>query len=949
MGLRKLLGDPTKPVLDLAVEVLTRGWRSGPLDLRETLLIVPTRNAGRRLRERLAIETARQRTAVLMGPTYLPPQLFAPPPTKRIAAGFVAQAFWIAALRKAPRDHLEALCPALARDESSSSFTLAAHLTALRQTLCEEGFSIRTFAERVTHEQERWQNLAKLEDLYLETLRSHGYCDDTEEKLAAAEHPTIPKDVRRVVILFTPDPPPLAIRALNALAQQIPVEICVHADESHAEDFDDWGRPIPQYWLQREIPVNDEQVVVCDDPLDMAERIRRCVMDLPADLRSQLAISVIERVHADFIATILAREGIAVFDPAGRPAANDALFVLLRSLFAFQSQPTFRRFLDLARHPHALQSLEEAAGAPQQLLGILESLQNEHLPATLQSAREILTELSKQKNFAFAPAIKALDEVNEWLDILSNAPSLAAALEKLLPRIYRTLATNESLREAADVLSNFLKETDVLTNLGMSVAEQYALLEQWAGSITISGRRTKPDAVELLGWLELQWEDAPALILSDMNDDLVPETLPPDPFLPNSLRKAVGLRDNDQRYARDAYILMSVVQSRSVQNVRFFTLRRSRAGNPLRPSRLLLQCDPKAILPQRVISLFQDTPSSLFFTQRTSGWRLKPPVPKVPFDIPTISVAHFRSYLECPFLFYLKRLMKDDKAQQLKNELDARDFGSLCHAILAEFARSPDCDSEDENEIRRALLDLADRHFGRKFGRSPPIAVHFQCDIVKSRLTAFSKIQATLRKEGWKIVTVEQSIHLTCDDTEIMGRIDRIDINEHTNRYRIIDYKTSKEAQDPAEAHIADKTSNSLDFATLKIQSDKVWKDLQLPLYALAAAEEIKAVKKIKPADIILEVAYLCLPDDPQTSKLIVWKNWKSELSMDARECARRILDRMRHGVFWPPRKNNISSQTTDSWKCLFFGPIEEYLDEQFVREMNHLAERYVSQRAKGN
>jgi len=47
---RRHFMDPGKMVLDQAVSFLTRGWKTGPLDLRDTLIIVPTRHAGRRLR-----------------------------------------------------------------------------------------------------------------------------------------------------------------------------------------------------------------------------------------------------------------------------------------------------------------------------------------------------------------------------------------------------------------------------------------------------------------------------------------------------------------------------------------------------------------------------------------------------------------------------------------------------------------------------------------------------------------------------------------------------------------------------------------------------------------------------------------------------------------------------------------------------------------------------------
>ena len=43
-------------------------------------------------------------------------------------------------------------------------------------------------------------------------------------------------------------------------------------------------------------------------------------------------------------------------------------------------------------------------------------------------------------------------------------------------------------------------------------------------------------AVELLGWLELPLDDAPAVILTGVNERILPEALGADPFLPGALR-----------------------------------------------------------------------------------------------------------------------------------------------------------------------------------------------------------------------------------------------------------------------------------------------------------------------------------------------------------------------------------------------------------------------------
>ena len=54
------------PILAKAVAELTRGWSGGELNLCDRVILVPTVEAGRRLREALAAKAAEQKGAVLV-------------------------------------------------------------------------------------------------------------------------------------------------------------------------------------------------------------------------------------------------------------------------------------------------------------------------------------------------------------------------------------------------------------------------------------------------------------------------------------------------------------------------------------------------------------------------------------------------------------------------------------------------------------------------------------------------------------------------------------------------------------------------------------------------------------------------------------------------------------------------------------------------------------------
>ncbi len=180
-----------------------------------------------------------------------------------------------------------------------------------------------------------------------------------------------------------------------------------------------------------------------------------------------------------------------------------------------------------------------------------------------------------------------------------------------------------------------------------------------------------PEAIELLGWLELPLDDAPALIVTSVQEGLVPQSVSADLFLPNTLRSRLGLDDNARRYARDAYALRVLLASRDELDL--IVARRNVEGEPQVPSRLLLAADSQTIA-ARVLRFFQ-APARRVSLDRPlrvpladgQGEGLQIPRPRpLAQPIDRLSPTAFRSYLACPYRFYLEHVLKlesvDDKA-----------------------------------------------------------------------------------------------------------------------------------------------------------------------------------------------------------------------------------------------------------------------------------------------
>ena len=146
---------------------------------------------------------------------------------------------------------------------------------------------------------------------------------------------------------------------------------------------------------------------------------------------------------------------------------------------------------------------------------------------------------------------------------------------------------------------------------------------RWALRI-IRGERLTGDspgeAIPMMGWLDLPWDDGSHVVVCGFNEGVVPSSEKNDLFLPNSLRKRLGIMHSSRRFARDAYYLNLLISSK--EKLRLIVGRRNAENEPLIPSRLLfhdeedsvvsraLQCFDSEPLAFRVTSVEERTPVS---------------------------------------------------------------------------------------------------------------------------------------------------------------------------------------------------------------------------------------------------------------------------------------------------------------------------------------------------
>ncbi|MFA7159063.1 MAG: PD-(D/E)XK nuclease family protein [Kiritimatiellia bacterium] len=925
-----------------------------PVDLQDTLVIVPTLQAGRRLRETLARHCFERRTVLLSAGIFTPHHFFSlSGPGTNAASPSATMAAWTDVLAGADPAAFGNLFPQSGKIEGVDRFHWALAtgdiIEQLRQELAEGGYTIPDVISR--HGQDlqepgRWRDLEELEKLFLRKLSALGLADACRLKIGLAEKPDPEPEFTRIVAACVPDPTPMAVRALENLSRESSVEVLIHAPEALAGKFDAWGRPVPGEWAREEveIPGWDKSVFLEASPEAQAGKVLEIMESLPAEFGpADIGLGVPDLSVIPFLEKELRAAGLEAFNPADILLRDHALGRLVEIMFNLVRSRAYIHAADLLRHPDFLRYLEDSCGiASRGLLAELDRFQNRYLPVTLESMLAPFGSGNKagggaRKKF---PALgKALETIAGHAGKFAEKP-FEEAWRSFLQAVYgvrRVGGENAEDREfqgAAKVVEDALRELRDIPEgkTGLGKDRFHDLFARRLRALAFTRERGK-QVLDLQGWLELPWTGAPCMIVTGMNEEFVPGGSLSGVFLPDSLRKTLGLRDDLSRFARDVYLLKSMVESRRRAGRLFIIAGKcSLSGDPLRPSRLLFRC-PAEELPARAGRLFKRIGPSGRVPAAEPIFRLKPAKGARDGGIieeKKIPVTAFRDYLACPFRFYLKRVLEMETSSDDKTEMDALDFGQVIHEVLQAMGSDPELwGCGDAVRLGARLSELAAARVSAMFGKNLPMGALVALSSARARLEALAREQVEIAAAGWEILAAEQTLSAERHGFTIAGKIDRIDRHRESGAIRIIDYKTSDSAVSPESAHLGRRREDETrDYNRLVVPgkpgkkgqpAEKTfrWVDLQLPLYRLLFNPESLFEPRV-------ELAYFNLPKAAGEAGLVAWDDFDGTVMASALECIRGVLEDIEGRVFWPPSEH---VRYEDEFEALFQQPPEEAFD----------------------
>ena len=803
------------------------------------------------------------------------------------------QALW-SALHEIPESDRVRYFPSAHREENRGGWESAIDaLDALFSELaysgfCAEDVSILAGDFLPADEHRRWKVLAEIEKAFL--------------PLIASQVPQATRPPKRIVLAALGDLPGRFRRWIDQNRELVDVAALVAADEVEADRFDELGAVRTRRWLDAPAPIDDDAMIVAASASAQAAAAYEAVERLQKNQASVVALAALDDALTPYLDSEGCRRGHC--KPQGaRWLGRTAPYRLLHAVADYLEADGFRAFSALVRHPDFEQTLEREplegceGCSVAEALADLDELAAQRLPDRI--ARFWNASWSASERRAERAVHAVVQRVKQVLDGLQGPPSpfthRLPLVRELLERIYGSAATWTS-----EPLVELRRGFDDAVAWPHDGAPRIANWEavRWLATRFASEKLDRKDdetKLQRADWPDVAWCDAEAIVLVGFNEGKLPTSRRGELFLPNALRErlsdAVGdgrrFADNDLRYALDAYRLCTAMAGR--RETVLVAGRFGANGEPLLPSRFWFARPPEE-LPGRVQRFYEPPAPPKKSGAKTSSaaeikdlaFLLPPPPPGSYPPITSLRVTAFKDYLACPYRFFLRHVLKLQTPETPGAEMTGAQFGSLAHDVLEALAIPELVAETDPERIFDRLSRRLDELVLSVFGDDPAPAVRIQIEQLRHRLLTLAAVQAAEVANGWRTIAVEQAIDETAGllgvdgaPFRITGRIDRIDVNERTGAWRLLDYKTGDTAVVPDKAH----------------RRQGEWVDLQLPLY-WRLTERVRGEQG--------HVGYILLTKDPAAIKVEI-APWNREEMDEAIAKAEDVIRRIRRGEFWPP------------------------------------------------
>ena len=424
-------------------------------------------------------------------------------------------------------------------------------------------------------------------------------------------------------------------------------------------------------------------------------------------------------------------------------------------------------------------------------------------------------------NWSNDPAF-ALKSLQELLQIIKA--KLDRENEKL------TLEFLYQLHLLLNQLGNLLQKYNYIN----SVKVLFAIFKDLLSSKTVDFRGKPFSGLQLMGMLESRVLDFEQVILTSVNEGVLPAGKSNNSFVPFDLKCAYKLPTYKEKDAVYTYHFYHLLQRAKQVHLLYNT--ESNGLNAGEKSRFLLQLEMEAqprhkISYQKLSPVVPSIPSQLKLVQKT---------PQILEKIKARAVAGFSpsaltTYIRNPLDFYKQYVLDLKEREEVEETVAYNTLGNVVHDTLETFYEPWLAKEITVFDLEQALKQVdreIEKQFRKHYTQAPldsgkNLLIY---EVARRYVVNFLKFEMKELEAGnsIRILKVEEKLHAQFPvegldfPVFLKGTVDRVD--EFNGKLRIIDYKTGRVEQSKVEV---------VEWEELTLDYDQYSKPFQILTYAL--------------------------------------------------------------------------------------------------------------------
>ncbi len=368
-----------------------------------------------------------------------------------------------------------------------------------------------------------------------------------------------------------------------------------------------------------------------------------------------------------------------------------------------------------------------------------------------------------------------------------------------------------------------LEESDLKDMHFAELTSYFHFIKNYIRTVTIPFEGTPIKGLQVLGFLEIRNLKFDRVYILDANEGVLPNVRKEDTLLPFAVRKSIGLPTHIDREKIAKYYFDVLING--AKEVSIFYIENGNITKSRFVERLLW--DMQKELRQIKLPNHTDVHFRVNFAQREQVEIHKTPEMLVYLRGLTYSSTMLDCYLHCPMQFYYRYVLGLSEKEEIAEDIDRKEVGTIVHDILREFFETK---RDKELEILSEDYDKIKEIVEKKFSEEYQSSLSGELYILKHQVHSRMKEILDYHRDNLRGIIIEELEHEICGEFEvskdlkvaIKGRVDRID--RRGGITYILDYKTGSRANLPDGKFVVEEPRENW---AKKLHS------LQLPFYII--------------------------------------------------------------------------------------------------------------------